>query len=547
MAKLGAFTFLLHGHLPYCRQSGPWPHGEHWLHEAAAETYVPLLNALTDLYEQGIPARLTLSLTPILCEQLADPLVQANFVAYLDEKIAGAEDDVRRLYAEGQSQRARLAMWYYDWYSSIKESYHHRFGGNILGALRRLQDLGMLEIISSAATHATLPLLATEQSARAQLRVALACHRRHFGRAARAIWLPAGAYRPGIEAALAHDEVRLVITTAPTLAAGALMGRAKGDALGSGGSFKRNYVSPLSPSRAATPVLLHLPYYTGAKGQCVHSGVSVIGTNDALAAQVWNGSASYPSDGDYREFNRQDSTSGLHYWRVTDPASRLDDKAEWQPERAMQRVGQHASHFASQVIGLTHASAAHAGRRYGLLCAAFNAELFGHGWFEGIAWLREVLQLLSDSAPLELTTASDYVEHHPPLDALALPTEPRTVSPLADSLNHPDTAALWQAVHQAEQRMARIARQHAEHASMAAEPVLAQLARETLLLQSSDWYTLILSGQARDYAHERFAAHLGRFNALAEGVERGHYDEDVAAECYLQDKVFPDVDWRWWA
>ncbi|MDQ3657993.1 MAG: 1,4-alpha-glucan branching protein, partial [Chloroflexota bacterium] len=76
----GAFTFVLHSHLPYARQAGMWPHGEEWVHEAIAETYVPLLNALYDLAEEGVGFRITISVTPILAEQLADPLIQEHFL-----------------------------------------------------------------------------------------------------------------------------------------------------------------------------------------------------------------------------------------------------------------------------------------------------------------------------------------------------------------------------------------------------------------------------------------------------------------------------------
>ena len=80
MTATGSFTFVLHSHLPYARQAGRWPHGEEWLHEAAAETYIPLLNALYDLQAEGVAARLTLTLTPILLEQLADEDVRRNFL-----------------------------------------------------------------------------------------------------------------------------------------------------------------------------------------------------------------------------------------------------------------------------------------------------------------------------------------------------------------------------------------------------------------------------------------------------------------------------------
>ena len=88
MAKVGAFTFVLHSHLPYCRRAGRWPHGEEWIHEAAAETYIPLLNVLYDLLDEGVMQRLTIGITPILTEQLADPDIVAHFQEYLLEKIA---------------------------------------------------------------------------------------------------------------------------------------------------------------------------------------------------------------------------------------------------------------------------------------------------------------------------------------------------------------------------------------------------------------------------------------------------------------------------
>ena len=72
MSRIGAFTFVLHSHIPYARQAGMWPHGEEWIHEAIAETYLPLLNALYDLAEEGIEYKLTVSVTPVLAEQLAD-------------------------------------------------------------------------------------------------------------------------------------------------------------------------------------------------------------------------------------------------------------------------------------------------------------------------------------------------------------------------------------------------------------------------------------------------------------------------------------------
>ncbi|MBM3302014.1 MAG: hypothetical protein FJY85_18950, partial [Deltaproteobacteria bacterium] len=168
--KQGAFTFVLHSHLPYCRMAGRWPHGEEWLHEAASETYIPLLNRLYDLVEAGHPIRLTIGLTPVLLEQLSDPLVLDHLVRYLEGRCDAAEADISRFEASGEGHRAYLARFYYDWYGDGLRSLQERFGGELIGAFRWLQDEGYIEILTSAATHAYLPLLGRDSSIYGQLR-----------------------------------------------------------------------------------------------------------------------------------------------------------------------------------------------------------------------------------------------------------------------------------------------------------------------------------------------------------------------------------------
>ena len=109
MSKAGAFTFVLHSHLPYARQAGMWPHGEEWVHEAIAETYVPLLDALNDLIAEGVNFHLTIGITPILAEQLADPLIIEHFVHYAAERAAWAAKDVKRFEESGDLALRDLA------------------------------------------------------------------------------------------------------------------------------------------------------------------------------------------------------------------------------------------------------------------------------------------------------------------------------------------------------------------------------------------------------------------------------------------------------
>ena len=547
MAKFGAFTFVLHCHLPYCRLSGDRSLGEAWVHKAVAETYVPLLNSLFDLYHSGIPARLTLDLTPILCEQLADKEVKEHILAYLIDTQARAEADVSRFLAAGELQRARLAEWYLDWYATITESFVHRYRGDVVGAFRRLQDLGVIEIVTSTATHAYLPSLASNENVSAQLHVAARTHTRHFRRMPRGVWLPESAYRPGLEAHLSRETLgfRFILTDARPLMHGRVVGCTAGYSLSESGSLGQHYTVACDGT-ALCPGSTFQPYYIGTDGNSAHSGVAIIAGNERAVAQVSRLEESYIRDPVYRDFHRHDAESGLQYWRNADPADCLGCLDEWEPKQAQQRTSEHARHFTRLVTDLLEDYANRDGR-YGLLCAGFSAELFGHRWFEGVDWLRETLQLLSESEKVELATAGDFLERHPPDRVLALSATPLGQGDAPTSKEDGPLQALWQAVNQAEQRMTAFARRFRDQASVERELLLAQLARENLLMQSSDWEQLITTRRATEYALQRFNTHLQRFNQLADALEHNRYDVHWLSDLYQDDKVFPDLDWRFWA
>ncbi len=144
MPMTGAFTFVLHSHLPYVRMAGRWPHGEEMVHETIAETYIPLLNALFDLKQEGCHPRLTIGLTPILLEQLADPSVLDHFELYALEKLTLIQGDIQRHKKNNDAQLLQLAEFYHGWYSSMLQSFSQRYGRNLVAAFRQLQDGGNL-------------------------------------------------------------------------------------------------------------------------------------------------------------------------------------------------------------------------------------------------------------------------------------------------------------------------------------------------------------------------------------------------------------------
>ncbi len=548
---IGAFTFVLHSHLPYCRRAGRWPHGEEWIHEAASETYLPLLDQLFRLRAAGVPARLTISLTPVLVEQLADPLVIANLEDFLRERRDLAEADIRRFERVGEPHFAAVATWYRDRFTHLLRLLTDEFGGRLVAAFKELEDAGLIEIATSAATHGYLPLMERDSTVWAQVAMGVRTHRRHFGRAPRSFWLPECAYRPtfqkegpagpylkpGLHWFLAQHDVRVFFVETHTIEGGTPVGKAMGDAIGPYGAIPKRYVVPPPEYVPPTMRTTYLPYWVE------QPEVAVLGRNSRTGLQVWSAQHGYPGDFAYREFHKRDGLSGLHYWRVTGADVDLGAKQPWDPTAAFAQAQAHADHFAGLVEDLLRAFHAEHGR-FGVIAAAYDTELFGHWWFEGVDWLAGVLERLARNPSVQLTTAAAHVAEHPPEDVLVLPESSWGQGGGHFTWLNADTRWMWPVIHRLELQMEALAERYA-HATGELRAVLNQIAREALLAQASDWPFLITTGQARDYAMERFENHVERFDrlvALLDRPERLGEARRLADEYWELDKVFPDID-----
>ncbi len=553
--KVGGFTFVLHSHLPYCRNAGRWPHGEEWIHEAASETYIPLLDALYDLRQEGCPFKLTLGITPVLVEQLADPLVVDHLVEFIEDKILRAQADVNRFEKADEGHLSYLAKFYLDRYRSILTSLNNKFERNIISAFKKLQDEGHIEIATSAATHAFLPLLERNSSIYGQLQIGKQSYQRHFGTNPTSVWLPECGYRPayyttgsksyikpGLEYFIGKLGISCFFAETHTVEGGEPVGKARGEVIGPYGNIARRYVVPTSQHAEPTQRTTYLPYWVQTPE------VAVIGRNDRTSMQVWSAEWGYPGDFLYREFHKKDGVSGLQYWKVTGAKVDLGYKEYYDPYKAAQRVGEHCSHYAHLVNELVTNFYQQTGK-FGIIAAAYDTELFGHWWFEGVGWLKGVLRSIGQNEYVQMVTASEFIRDHPPEDVLALPESSWGLGGGHFTWRNADNDWMWPIINSASLRMERLVARYPKADGVMKE-ILNQSARELVLLQSSDWPFLVSTGQAREYAENRFLVHVDRFQKLADSVESGHPDEAALVLCrqfWELDKVFPDIDYRCFA
>jgi 1,4-alpha-glucan branching enzyme len=319
-----------------------------------------------------------------------------------------------------------------------------------------------------------------------------------------------------------------------------MVGKVVGDVLGPYGAVpRRQLVVPPEEAAAPTQRTTFRPYYVQS------TRVAVYGRDARTGIQVWSARQGYPGDPVYREFHRKDRVSGLQYWRVTGGDVDLGDKQIYSPTRAQGRVLEHADHFVG-LVGELVADHYQAHGQPGLVVSAYDTELFGHWWFEGTLWIREVLRRLAQHPEVGLATANDYLAMYPPDEVLTLPESSWGAGGTHWTWQNPDTEWMWPLIHAAETRMEQLVARH-PGAEGRLRDALNQAARELLLLTSSDWSFLISTGQAREYASARFQQHLARFNRLAMIADNGRFTGE--AERFLAttadlDNPFPSIDYR---
>jgi 1,4-alpha-glucan branching enzyme len=558
---LGSLCIVLHGHLPYVLHHGTYPHGEAWLYEAAAETYLPLLDMIGEVaLNCGRPA-LTIGLTPILLEQLAHERFKSGFAAYLNQRIDRAGQDRTGFQASGKGHEAHLAQRWADWYAA-KLAHFERIGRDIPAEFARRFGEGHIQILTSNATHAYMPLLLNDEMLRAQMACGTATSERRLGIKPRGMWLPECAYRPTWDhwmPAVLYDNARRRVGLETHIA----------DAGITHFFVDTHMVTQCQPLgvlekvgfRGVGEAQLHWDQKRGWRHPLEAVGVvSEPGTprcfafarHPRISEQVWSGSIGYPGAGQYLEFHRKHGERGLRYHKVTSNKTALSDKHLYYPDDVAATVYQHAQHFVGVVKQVLGEYKFWSGRQ-GVCIAPFDAELYGHWWFEGVQFLRDVILTLNADPQVRLLTAEEALYNHAPDKVVRMPE-----GSWGEEGNHSvwindKTKWIWEIEYRAEGRFLKNLHALPWKTNQAVRELMVRAARELLLLQASDWPFVIHSQGAVDYGIQRFGGHATRFDRmldLAERVAAGEALDELAQsqirEADLHDSVFPEIDLAWW-
>ncbi|HOV24445.1 MAG TPA: DUF1957 domain-containing protein [Candidatus Marinimicrobia bacterium] len=564
----GYFSLVLHSHLPYVINHGEWPHGMDWLYEAAAETYLPLLREFNSLIADGISPNITIGITPILAEQLAAERFKDGFINYLEIKIKAARDNREEFATVGNLHLEKLAGMWENYYQGLIDEFNSLPDRNIIQAFKKLQDGNHIEIITCAATHGYLPLLGNDEAIDAQVRIGKETYRRHFGCDPRGMWLPECAYRPsyqwsspikeypktfmrrGIEEFLFKYDIQYFIVDKHLI----LGGKNRGVYIDRYESlkqlwqqFEKNWTPP--PEEKSRSI--YQPYLVSSTGT---GRVAVAyGRHEESALQVWSGEWGYPGDGRYLEFHKKHFPGGHRYWRVTSAKADLADKQEYVPENVEEALENQSDHFVEVLRNYILKYYAESGK-IGVVTAPFDTELFGHWWFEGPRWLGKVLRKINANPDIQAISLGNHLAKNRPTQVITMPEGSWGQGGFHYIWLNQWTEWTWKHIYAAEDKMVELAEKYSETGDVNLRRILNDLARELLLLESSDWQFLISTWSARDYAENRVGVHRDQFQnivrILNDYENNGRLSE--TDQKYLErmeriDDIFPGLDFTYWS
>jgi 1,4-alpha-glucan branching enzyme len=512
----GKLVMLLHAHLPFVRRpEHPRFLEENWFFEALTETYIPLVQTLGRLAEKGLPGMLNLSISPPLLHMLGDPLLKDRYSRHLRKLLELADKEVARY--EGDPLRQQLAEFYRGRLTEVQATWKDRLNCDMIGALRNLAERGKLELLTCVGTHPFLPAYQSDPAAiRFQLAVTVEAYQAAFGKAPKGIWLPECGYFDGLDALLAEFGLEYFFVETH----GILLSK---------------------PS----------PRYGVFEPIRTKNGLICMGRDQASSREVWSRTSGYPGHPEYREFFRDlcremprsylgdyffamdcPIETGFKYARITGG----ENKELYRPWQAMNLAREHARLFVANREAQVEELSPHMEKSPVIVCP-YDAELFGHWWYEGPQFIESVFDRVAASGSLTLASASEAARQ----------VQSEVVrEPAFSSWGEGGYGTVWinpavDWIYPKYFEMLAIFRESFKNARISGFTgrVLAQMAREMLLLQSSDWAFMIHNHSAENFARSRVQEHYDNFMALRGLLGSSRTQSRVLEQLEKRNNIFP--------
>ena len=511
----GYVSFVLHAHLPFIHHPESEDYlEEQWLFEAISETYIPLILNFQKLVDEGVDFRITMSLTPPLLNMLDNKLLQERYIKYLKKHIELSEKEIVR--TKDNPRINKLSHYYFERYSNDLHVFKDVYNCNLIQAFKKFNDLGVLEIIGCGATHGYFPILYTnEKTVRAQIALGVQTYNKYFDKPIKGFWLPECGYVPEADKYLKEFGVEYVLVETHGIL----------------------YADPTPLYGTFQPIV--------SKG-----GIVAFGRDKESSSQVWSSINGYPGSPNYREFYRDIGydapydyikpyiasngvrvSTGIRYHRITGNTEYKDIyDLQWAQDTVEQQAGHFFDSRCAQINYLADKT-----KNPPIIVCPYDAELYGHWWYEGPNWLYTLAKkIYYDDCNFALITPSEYIDKYPEMQVATPCRSSWGAKGYSEVWLNPTNDYVHKHLHTAGDRMCEMASEFPKESKDSMKRrVMNQCARELVLAQSSDWLFIITNGTMVDYAKRRIKQHIGRFTKLYLWMKN---DEDLRNE----DKLTPD-------
>ncbi|URZ16998.1 glycoside hydrolase family 57 protein [Clostridium felsineum] len=524
--KKGYVNFVLHSHMPFIRHPEIKDAlEERWLFEAISECYIPLIEIYDNLLKDNIKFRMTMSITPPLMSMLQDEYLNSRYLNYLKKTIELSEKEIVR--TKNNKDENKVALFYNERAENTLKIYE-KYDYNLMNAFKKYDKLGCVEIITCSATHALLPLiLVNREAVKAQIATGVQSYVDTMGHEPNGIWLPECAYAYGIDSMLKECGIKYFISESTAI----------------------NYASPKPRYGTNAPIV-------------TPSGVCAFGRDMDSSYQVWSDFMGYPGDFNYREFYRDIGfelpmdyiapyinengiriDTGFKYYRITGTG---ENKEIYNRENAMNKVWEHASHFANCRHEQINAASFSMDKPPIITCP-YDTELYGHWWFEGPDFINAFIRKSAEEwTEYELITPTEYLKQNPVVQC-------SSPSPSSWGENgdysvwiNPSNHWVYRDIHKCEEAMVRIANTYTEPSDLQRR-VLNQASRELMLAEASDWSFIIKNNTTVDYAIKRINTHIERFMRLYEDITKNTIEVSELEKMESTDNIFPKINYKIYA
>lgn len=520
---MNKINLILQAHLPYVRHlEYPKFLEENWLFESLNETYIPLLRKLNELDAASVPFKLTICFSPTLSTMLTDSALQERFVNYMNERIELGEKEVKRTEYE-ETECHEMALRYLGYAEENLADFEH-YGRNILTGYKELHDKNRIELITTAATHAYLPIYKDYPKAiDAEVKMGMKTHFRIFGENSKGFWLPECGYYPGLDKVILDNGAQWCQLASHSVLTSA-----------------------------------DKSIYAGYRPVELPSGLYGFARDWGLTSLIWSSVSGYPCDSDYRDFYRDIGYYlPLSYVRpyIHEPEVRVftgfkyhaisgktEDKVYYNPQKAAVKVDLHVDNFIYNIRRRGFAIES-AGIKDPVFNLCFDAELFGHRWFEGLDFIEKFFRKGAEDDSIQFTTPSSIILDNGKTEKLRVNESSWGSGGYSDTWLDETNSWIYRHIFKSIERMEELTKRFPDQGSLKGR-FLNQASRELLLAMSSDWPQIMHDRTSSAYAEKRLRSHLGSFNVVYSAMTRNTVNTEWLINAEKTSEIFPDIDYK---